>query len=170
MEKDIKNNYYGVEDEAHFEKLNNFRKFNTKNRLDTPNKNHEIKYSNSDKNLFNNIIKTQENSSILNETDIKKDINYYNSSDHKKFEKLDNFPEYNSENNHNKLNLNSNISYTSSDYGQFEKIIKTNPEEMNADQYSNKKVKIIDFDKIREKEKKIKNKIGIDKIKIVYFD
>ena len=41
---------------------------------------------------------------------------------------------------------------------------------MNADKYSNKKVKIIDFDKIREKEKKIKNKIGIDKIKIVYFD
>ena len=59
-------------------------------------KNQNIKYSNSDKNYFNNIIKTEKNVSVLNETDIKKDINYYNSSDSQKFEQLNSFPEYNS--------------------------------------------------------------------------
>ena len=33
-----------------------------------------------------------------------------------------------------------------------------------------KKIKIIDFDKLNKKEKNFKNKIGIEKIKIVYFD
>ena len=34
----------------------------------------------------------------------------------------------------------------------------------------NKKIKVIDYGKIKENEKKLKNKIGVDKIKIVYFD
>ena len=34
----------------------------------------------------------------------------------------------------------------------------------------NKKIRVIDYSKINEGEKKIKNKFGIDKIKIVYFD
>ena len=33
-----------------------------------------------------------------------------------------------------------------------------------------KKIKIIDFDKLNKKEKNFKNKVGIEKIKIVYFD
>ena len=34
----------------------------------------------------------------------------------------------------------------------------------------NKKIRIIDYSKVNENEKKLKNKMGIDKIKIVYFD
>ena len=34
----------------------------------------------------------------------------------------------------------------------------------------NKKVKIIDYSKLNDNEKKLKNKVGIEKIKIVYFD
>ena len=34
----------------------------------------------------------------------------------------------------------------------------------------NKKIKVIDYGKIKENEKKLKNKIEVDKIKIVYFD
>jgi len=33
-----------------------------------------------------------------------------------------------------------------------------------------KKIKIIDFNKLKEREKNLKNKVGIEKIKIVYFD
>ena len=33
-----------------------------------------------------------------------------------------------------------------------------------------KKIKIIDFNKLKEREKILKNKVGIEKIKIVYFD
>ena len=159
MKKNFKNNYYQDEDEIHFERLNNFRKFNTRNKINAINKNHEVKYSNSDKNLFNNIIKTQENSSILNETDIKKEINYYNSSDFQKFEKLDNFAEYKNEKKDNNFNLNSEVAYTSNDYNQFDKITKAEIRDKDNNKSSNKKVKIIDFDKIKEK-----------KIKIVYFD
>ena len=34
----------------------------------------------------------------------------------------------------------------------------------------NKKIRVIDYNKINGNEKKLKNKMGIDKIKIVYFD
>ena len=34
----------------------------------------------------------------------------------------------------------------------------------------NKKIKIIDFNKLNEREKNFKNKVGIEKIKVVYFD
>jgi len=43
-----------------------------------------------------------------------------------------------------------------------------NNEKKNKDH--NKKIKVIDYGKIKENEKKLKNKIGVDKIKIVYFD
>ena len=33
-----------------------------------------------------------------------------------------------------------------------------------------KKIRVIDYNKINGNEKKLKNKMGIDKIKIVYFD
>ena len=94
MKKDNKNNYYNSEDQVNFEKLDNFKKYNSNFKNKTQYKNQNIKYSNSDKNYFNSIIKTEKNISLLNETDIKKDINYYNSSDSQKFEQLNNFPEY----------------------------------------------------------------------------
>ena len=86
-----KNKYYNDEDEINFEKLNNFRKFNSNIKEDIKYKNHNIKYANSDKNYFNNILKTRENGPVFKKTDIKKETNYYNSSDSQKFDQLNNF-------------------------------------------------------------------------------
>ena len=99
-----------------------------------------------------------------------KEIDYYNPSDFQKFDQLDSFSEYNnnSEEINKKITLKSN--YSSEDYKEFNKIIP----EIDMDQTKiidqNKKIRVIDYNKINESEKKLKNKFGIDKIKIVYFD
>ena len=170
MKKDNKNNYYNSEDQVNFEKLDNFKKYNSNFKNKTQYKNQNIKYSNSDKNYFNSIIKIEKNISLLNETDIKKDINYYNSSDSQKFEQLNNFPEYKFDINDKNESMNSEMIYSSNDYGEFNKIIQTNNKEEKTTKDKNKKVKVIDYGKLKEDEKKIKNKLGIEKIKIVYFD
>ena len=170
MKKDNKNNYYNSEDQVNFEKLDNFKKYNSNLKNKTQYKNQNIKYSNSDKNYFNSIIKTEKNISLLNETDIKKDINYYNSSDSQKFEQLNNFPEYKFDIKDKNESMNSEMIYSSNDYGEFNKIIETNNKEEKTTKDKNKKVKVIDYGKLKEDEKKIKNKLGIEKIKIVYFD
>ena len=76
MIKKNKNNYYSDEDQINFEKLNNFKKFNsniqTKNQL----KNHSFKYSGSDEDYFNKIIKIKKNSSFLDKTNNKKQKKY----------------------------------------------------------------------------------------------
>ena len=59
MKKENKNKYYNIEDEINFEKMKNFKKFNLDIKKNILNKNQDIKYSNSDKNYFNNIIKTE---------------------------------------------------------------------------------------------------------------
>ena len=170
MKNENKNNYYNYEDEVNFEKLDDFKKFNSDIKKNIQFKNQEIKYSNSDKNYFNSIIKTEKNISLLNETDIKKDINYYNSSDSQKFEQLNNFPEYKFDIKDKNESMNSEMIYSSNDYGEFNKIIETNNKEEKTTKDKNKKVKVIDYGKLKEDEKKIKNKLGIEKIKIVYFD
>ena len=170
MKKDNKNNYYNSEDQVNFEKLDNFKRYNSNFKNKTQYKNQNIKYSNSDKNYFNSIFKTEKNISLLNETDIKKDINYYNSSDSQKFEQLNNFPEYKFDINDKNESMNSEMIYSSNDYGEFNKIIQTNNKEEKTTKDKNKKVKVIDYGKLKEDEKKIKNKLGIEKIKIVYFD
>ena len=170
MKKDNKNNYYNSEDQINFEKLDNFKKYNSNFKNKTQYKNQNIKYSNSDKNYFNSIIKTEKNISLLNETDIKKDISYYNSSDSQKFEQLNNFPEYKFDIKDKNESMNSEMIYSSNDYGEFNKIIQTNNKEEKTTKDKNKKVKVIDYGKLKEGEKKIKNKLGIEKIKIVYFD
>ena len=170
MKNENKNNYYNYEDEVNFEKLDNFKKFNSDIKKNIQFKNQEIKYSNSDKNYFNSIFKTEKNISLLNETDIKKDINYYNSSDSQKFEQLNNFPEYKFDIKDKNESMNSEMIYSSNDYGEFNKIIQTNNKEEKTTKDKNKKVKVIDYGKSKEDEKKIKNKLGIEKIKIVYFD
>ncbi len=170
MKKDNKNNYYNSEDQVNFEKLDNFKKYNSNFKNKAQYKNQNIKYSNSDKNYFNSIIKTEKNISLLNETDIKKDINYYNSSDSQKFEQLNNFPEYKFDIKDKNESMNSEMIYSSNDYGEFNKIIETNNKEEKTTKDKNKKVKVIDYGKLKEDEKKIKNKLGIEKIKIVYFD
>ena len=169
MKKENKINYYNDEDKVNFEKLNNFNKFNSKNIKSAQLNNFNTRYSNSDKNYFNTIIKIDGNASMLN-NNINKEKKYYNTSDFKKFDQLNNFPEYNDKIDfENKENLGSETKYKSSDYGEFNKIIQTkNNEKKIKDQ--NKKIKVIDYGKIKENEKKLKNKIGVDKIKIVYFD
>ena len=168
MKKENKINYYNDEDKVNFEKLNNFNKFNSKNIKSAELNNFNTRYSNSDKNYFNTILKIDENTSLLNNSN--KEKKYYNTSDFKKFDQLNNFPEYNDKIDYqNKENLGSETKYKSSDYGEFNKIIQTkNNEKKTKDQ--NKKIKVIDYGKIKESEKKLKNKIGVEKIKIVYFD
>ena len=85
-------------------------------------------------------------------------------------DRLNNFPEYNdNKTDEDKENINSKVTYKSSDYGEFNKIIQTkNNDEKIKEQ--NKKIKVIDYSKLKDVGKKLKNKIGIEKIKIVYFD
>ena len=165
-----KNDYYNVEDELIFGRLERFNKFNSKTKEKKDNKSQHIKYSNSDKNYFNQIIKKDEKFSLLNEPDTNREINYYKSSDFKKFEDLNNFTEYKTnmseENNNNK----SLQSYTSKDRGQFDNIIKTENKDQKILKDIKQNVKIIDYGKLKNKEKLIKNKLGIEKIKVVFFD
>ena len=70
MKKENKNNYYKDEDEIIFEKLCDFKKFNSNIQNNTQYKNHNIKYSNSDKNYFNNILKIEKNEALLNKSNL----------------------------------------------------------------------------------------------------
>ena len=49
---------------------------------------------NSDKNYFNNIIKTEENLPLFKKIDTEKEVKYYNSSDFQKFDQFNNFLDY----------------------------------------------------------------------------
>ena len=170
MKTENKNKYYNEEDEINFQKLNNFRKYNSELKNNNRSNNYNIKYANSDKNFFNNILKTNEKVELYNETDSDKEINYYNPSDFQKFDQLNNFPEYND--NVDKISKNSTheSSYSPEDYNEFNKIIPKIDIDQNKIKDQNKKIKVIDYGKIDESEKRLKNKLGIDKIKIVYFD
>jgi hypothetical protein len=170
MKIDNKNKYYNDEDEINFQKLNDFRRYNSELKNNNQSNNHNIKYANSDKNYFNNILKTSEKVELYNEIKIDKEIDYYNPSDFQKFDQLNNFPEYN--NNLDKINEDSTTvsNYSPRDYDEFNKIIpKIDIDQKKIDD-QNKKIRVIDYSKIDENEKKFKNKMGIDKIKIVYFD
>ena len=107
---------------------------------------------------------------MLNQKDINEEVKYYNSSDFKKFDQLNNFAEYNdNKTREDKENINSKVTYNSSDYGEFNKIIQTKNSDKKIKE-QNKKIKVIDYSKLKDVGKKLKNKIGIEKIKIVYFD
>jgi len=64
--------------------------------------------------------------------------------------------------------------YTNKDKSSFDKIIKSKgdakKENKNNVKIDNKKIKIIDFNELSEREKNFKCKTGIEKIKVVYFD
>ena len=169
MKREDKNNYYNVEDEINFEKLSNFTKFNSDIKNSVPSKNHNIKYVNSDKNHFNNIIKTEENSSLFKKKDDEKDVRYYNSSDFQKFDQLSNFYEYKNDIKKN-INTNSKLTYSSNDYSEFNKIISTKNKVGKLIKNQNIKIKVVDFTKLKDNKKSLKNKMGIEKIKVVYFD
>ena len=170
MKIDNKNKYYNDEDEINFQKLNDFRKYNSELKNNNQSNNHNIKYANSDKNYFNNILKTSEKVELYNEIKIDKEIDYYNPSDFQKFDQLNNFPEYN--NNLDKINEDSTTvsNYSPRDYDEFNKIIPKIDIDQKKIEDQNKKIRVIDYSKINGNEKKLKNKMGIDKIKIVYFD
>ena len=168
MKKEDKNNYYNVEDEINFEKLSNFTKFNSDIKNNATSKNHNIKYANSDKSYFNNIIKTEENSPLFKKDD-KKEVKYYNSSDFKKFDQLNNFFEYKNDKKKN-ISANSKLTYSSNDYSEFNKIIATKNKGEKLINNQNIKIKVVDFTKLKDNEKSLKNKMGIEKIKVVYFD
>ena len=170
MKSENKHKYYNDDDEINFEKLDNFRKFNSNYKNSIQLNNHNIKYANSDKNYFNDILKTDQKVPRYNENEAEKEINYYNSSDFQKFDQLDKFSEYND----NLKQLNENITpksyYSSDDYNEFDKIIPNINMDQKKINEQNKKIRVVDYSKINEGEKKLKNKFGIDKIKIVYFD
>ena len=170
MKTENKHKYYNDGDEINFEKLNNFRKFNSNLKNNIQSNNHNIKYANSDKNYFNNILKTDQKAPIYNENDKEKEVNYYNPSDFKKFNQLDNFSEYN--NNLDQINkkITHKSNYSSEDYEEFNKIIPKKDTDQSKIKDQNKKIRVIDYNKKNENEKKLKNKFGIDKIKVVYFD
>ena len=172
MKTENKNRYYNDEDEINFEKLNNFRKFNSNFKNNIQSNNHNIKYANSDKNNFNNILKIDQKVALYNENDNDKEINYYNSSDFQEFNKLKQFTNF-SLNKDSKVKneyLKTVTNYTSEDVNKFDEIIKIKNKNINNSMQNNKKIKIIDFDKLNEKQKKIKNKVDIEKIKVIYFD
>ena len=171
MKTKDKDNYYNDEDEINFEKLNNFRKFNSNIKSNTQSKNRNIRYANSDKNYFNNIIKTEENLPLFKKIDTEKKIKYYNSSDFQKFDQFNNFLDFENKTEHKlKKNIDTQFNYSSNDYGEFNKIIpiKNSGKKMTSNR--NPKVKFIDYSKLKNNEKKLKNKLQIEKIKIVYFD
>jgi hypothetical protein len=171
MKTKDKNNYYNDEDELNFDKLNNFRKFNSDIKSSTQSKNHNIKYANSDKNYFNNIIKTEENLPLFTKKDAQKEVKYYNSSDFQKFDQFNKFLEYkDSAEQKQNINIDSELNYSSNDYGEFNKIIPTKNTGKKIINNKNQKVKIIDYSKLKDNEKNLKNKVGVEKIKIVYFD
>mgnify|MGYP000509716047 CR=1 FL=1 len=171
MKTEDKNKYYNDEDEINFEKLNNFRKFNSNIKSNTQSKDHNIRYANSDKNYFNNIIKTEKNFPLFKKIDTGKKEKYYNSSDFQKFDQFNNFLDFENKTEHKiEKNIDTEFSYSSNDYGEFNKIIPTKNRREKTINNQNKKIKIIDYSKLKNDEKKLKNKVGIEKIKIVYFD
>ena len=171
MKIENKNNYYNVEDEINFEKLNNFRKFNSNVKSITQSNDRNIRYANSDKNYFNNIIKTDENLSLSKKIDTEKEVKYYNSSDFQKFDQFNNFLNY-EDKAEQKLdkNIDTEFNYSSNDYGEFNKIIPIKNSAKKIISNKNSNVKIIDYSKLKDDKKKLKNKLQIEKIKIVYFD
>ena len=131
MKTQIKNNFYSNNDEINFEKLNNFKKFNSNIKKEVQIENLKVKYSNSDKNNFDNILKKDKKSHQLKEIISEKEITYYNASDFLKFDKLDNFAEYNRANLQNIQNIKSQLNYSVNDYNEFDKIIQTKIQKKN---------------------------------------
>ena len=173
MKKENINNYYTDEDLINFKKLNNFKEFKADKLNNNQITEHPVKYSMSDNSNFKKIMNIENSeTSSFKEDSKSKDNSYYNSSDFQKFNKLKQFTNFeNSKDSKTKKeNSKSVTNYTSDDVNKFDKIIKTKNQNINNTAANNKKVKIIDFDKLKEKEKNFKNKLGIEKIKVVYFD
>jgi len=176
MKKENINNYYTDEDLINFEKLKNFKEFKVNKLNNSQNNSHPVRYAVSDNRNFNNIMNVDNNEkSSFKEVNKSKD---YTQSDFENFKKLKQFIIFNdSESLNNKTEPEKTITeYTDKDISSFDKIIKSKSDAKNKSEnkhnvkIDNKKIKIIDFNKLNEREKNYKNKVGIEKIKVVYFD
>jgi len=175
MKKENINNYYTEEDFINFEKLKNFKEFKVKKLNNNQNNNHPIRYAVSDNRNFNKIMNIDNNESSFKKVIKTKD---YTPSDFENFKKLKQFTTFkDSEPSNNKTDPKIAITeYTNKDKSSFDKIIKSKSDAKNEiinknnAKIDNKKIKIIDFNKLNEREKNFKNKVGIEKIKVVYFD
>jgi hypothetical protein len=176
MKKENINNYYTDEDLINFEKLKNFKEFKVNKLNNNQNNSHPVRYAASDNRNFNKIMNVGINKkSSSNEVNKSRD---YKLSDFENFKKLKQFTTFNdSEPLNNKIEPEKTITkYTDKDINSFDKIIKSKGDTKNKSENKNnvkidsKKIKIIDFNKLNEREKNFKNKAGIEKIKVVYFD
>jgi hypothetical protein len=175
MKKENINNYYTEEDLINFEKLKNFKEFKVNKLNNNQNNNHPIRYAVSDNRNFNKIMNIDNNESSFKKVIKTKD---YTPSDFENFKKLKQFTTFkDSEPSNNKTDPKIAITeYTNKDKSSFDKIIKSKSDAKNEiinknnAKIDNKKIKIIDFNKLNEREKNFKNKVGIEKIKVVYFD
>ena len=175
MKKENINNYYTDEDLINFEKLKNFKEFKVNKLNNNQNKSHPVRYAVSDNRNFNKIMKIDNNEFSSKKVNKTKD---YTPSDFDNFKKLKQFTTFkDSEPLNNKTETEKTITeYTNKDKSSFDKIIKSKGDTKNESEnknnvkIDNKKIKIIDFNKLNEREKNLKNKVGIEKIKVVYFD
>ena len=179
MKTENTNKYYTDEDLIHFEKLKNFNKSKVNKLNNNQNKKHPVRYAMSDKTYFDKIMNTNNvKSSLSKQIEKTKKNNYYSSLDLKNFEKINQFSTFND---NKTINKNTEVikiknNYTVTDVNAFDQIIKSQAdikkysEDKIISKVDNKKIKIIDFNKLKEREKIFKNKVGIEKIKIVYFD
>jgi len=175
MKKENINSYYTDEDLINFEKLKNFKEFKVNKLNNNQNKSHPVRYAVSDNRNFNKIMNIDNNESSSKKVNKTKD---YTPSDFENFKKLKQFTTFNdNEPLNNKTEPEKTITeYTNKDKSSFDKIIKSKSDAKNESEnkhnvkIDNKKIKIIDFNKLNEREKNFKNKVGIEKIKVVYFD
>ena len=179
MKKKNINNYYTDEDLINFEKLKNFNDSKVNKLSNNQNKSHPVRYAMSDNKHFNKIMNiNNDKSSLSKKTKKTKKNNYYSSLDLKNFDKLKQLAIFGDGVTINKKTevTKTKTNYTANDMNAFDQIIKfegyiknDNKAEINS-KVDTKKIKIVDFSKLKEREKILKNKVGIEKIKIVYFD
>ena len=179
MKKENINNYYKDEDLINFEKLKNFKESKVNKLNNNQNNGHPVRYAVSDNRNFNKIMNIDNNESLSKEVNKSKENNiHYTSSDFEKFKKLKQFITFDDSKplNNKTESSKTTTEYTDKDISSFDKIIKSKgdakneSENKNNTKIDNKKIKIIDFNKLNEREKNFKNKVGIEKIKVVYFD
>ena len=179
MKKKNINNYYTDEDLINFEKLKNFNDFKVNKLNNNQNKSHPVRYDMSDNKHFNKIMNiNKDKSSLTKKTKKTKNNNYYSSLAIKNFDKLKQLAIFGDGVTINKKTevTKTKTNYTANDMNAFDQIIKfegyiknDNKNKINL-KVDTKKIKIVDFNKLKEREKILKNKVGIEKIKIVYFD
>ena len=153
MKKENINNYYTDEDLINFEKLKNFKEFKVNKLNNNQNNSHPVRYAVSDNRNFNKIMNIDNNESSSKKVNKTKD---YTPSDFENFKKLKQFTTFDDSKplNNKTETLNATTEYTDKDIGSFDKIIKSKgntkneSENKNNSKIDNKKIKIIDFNKL----------------------